>query len=130
MLDTIYGPNAAVLRQQIVKELDGDVAKSDKRCQYGHVRARLLELLGVKGSCKADEDAKFEQAASEDEGKTVETDQPTLFIYQKGKLLGNVPLTDDNRKWFNFDFELEIINVDAFGNEHYEFIKILRHIKP
>lgn len=128
MLDTIYGPNAAGLRQQIVKELDGDVSKSDKRCQYGHVRARLLELLGVKGSCKADEDAKFEQATSE--GKTVETDQPTLFIYRNGELLGDVPLTEDNRKWFKFDFELRLINVDGFGNEHYEFIKILRHIKP
>ena len=41
-MDVIYGPRAATIRQQIASEIHGEpLTKSDKRCQYGNLRAAL-----------------------------------------------------------------------------------------
>lgn len=53
-LDVIYGPYAADLRAELASMIHGrKLAKSDKLCQYGRLRAALVELVGATGNCIA-----------------------------------------------------------------------------
>lgn len=75
-MDVIYGPRAATIRQQIASEIHGEpLTKSDKRCQYGNLRAALVELVGASGDCIAAVDSNFQQLvdSSNTENPEVET---------------------------------------------------------
>jgi hypothetical protein len=65
-MDAIYGPRAAILRQQIASAVHGvSLAKSDKRCQYGSLRSALIELVGATGNCIAAVDSNFQKIVDE-----------------------------------------------------------------
>lgn len=75
-MDVIYGPRAATIRQKIASEIHGEpLTKSDKRCQYGNLRAALVELVGASGNCIAAVDSSFQQLvdSSNTENPEVET---------------------------------------------------------
>ena len=61
VLNYLYGPAAAPLRCQIARRMHADlnISKSDKRVQWGNFRSKLLEVAGITGTCKADEDHQF-----------------------------------------------------------------------
>ena len=61
-LDRLYGPQAMELRRRVASIAYGEeLKKSDKRCQYGSLRRKLLDVSGVTGNCIAVEDAAFQE---------------------------------------------------------------------
>ncbi len=64
ILDVLYGPRSLPLRTQVAAMmLDRKVTGSDKAAQYGNLRTALLNALEITGTCKADEDSRFEVSA-------------------------------------------------------------------
>ena len=62
VLDYCYGPQAKALRAQVASVLYGEPIKaSDKRCQWGNWRKKLLQVAEITGSCIAVEDSNFQE---------------------------------------------------------------------